>query len=669
MSFTNFATWLLGAALWVSTGTAVARSHATQHELEAASYRGDLALLEQRHGQLQAAARAAAGNAQAVYDYALSGYLLAMTSTDRSRSKAVLGEATDALQAVTAAADDVETPVLHALVLGARIGLNPLQGMMLGPRASALLERAGAVAAGNPRLLLARGIFSCTTPQAFGGDPARARGELAAALAAFAQYAAQGPVQADWGLPLTHAWSGLCLAMAKDKDGAREQYRLALAAAPDFAWVRDQLLPALDPATKPAEPAPATRPRPGQGASFALRAVRVFDGERVQPRVNVVVRDGRIAAVGPDVVIPRGSHVVDGNGATLLPGLIDAHVHAWGDARRDALRFGVTTELDMFGDVHALAAARHERNEPARTDLADLWSAGTLVTAPAGHGTEYGMPIPTLADAAAADDFVRARIDEGSDYIKLIRDDGSAYGGQHHMATLDDATVKAVIAAAHANGKLAIIHAVKADDAEFALANGVDGLAHAFFDRAASPAMIALAREHPAFMVPTLTVFASMSGSDAARTLREDPRIAPQLGELQRTMLDQVASVLPPQALATAMANVRAFHVAGVPILAGTDAGNPGTAHGASLHGELALLVKAGLTPVAALRAATAAPADAFGLKDRGRIAAGLRADLVLVDGDPTADITRTRAIRQVWKNGYVVDRAAPPDAPAVGQQ
>src|SRR5690606_33101637 len=103
--------------------------------------------------------------------------------------------------------------------------------------------------------------------------------------------------------------------------------------------------------------------------------------------------------------------------------------------------------------------------------------------------------------------------------------------------------------------------------------------------------------------------------------------------------------------------NVAALHAAGITVLAGTDAGNPGTAHGASLHGELALLVRAGLTPEQALRAATSAPADAFGLTDRGRIAVGQRADLVLVDGDPLSDITATRQIVRLWKNGVAVDR------------
>lgn len=96
---------------------------------------------------------------------------------------------------------------------------------------------------------------------------------------------------------------------------------------------------------------------------------------------------------------------------------------------------------------------------------------------------------------------------------------------------------------------------------------------------------------------------------------------------------------------------------ANVRILAGTDAGNPGTAPVVSLHGELEYLVKAGLAPERALAAATSVPAAAFHLIGRGRIAPGLRADLVLVNGDATADVMATRDIVEVWKGGIPVDR------------
>jgi hypothetical protein len=99
------------------------------------------------------------------------------------------------------------------------------------------------------------------------------------------------------------------------------------------------------------------------------------------------------------------------------------------------------------------------------------------------------------------------------------------------------------------------------------------------------------------------------------------------------------------------------LHEAGIAILAGTDAPNPGTAYGVSMHRELELLVASGLNPAAALAAATSVPAARFGLEDRGRIERGLRADLVLVAGDPSQDILATRAIVAVWKNGYRLER------------
>ncbi|MFC7564468.1 amidohydrolase family protein [Actinomadura namibiensis] len=97
-----------------------------------------------------------------------------------------------------------------------------------------------------------------------------------------------------------------------------------------------------------------------------------------------------------------------------------------------------------------------------------------------------------------------------------------------------------------------------------------------------------------------------------------------------------------------------------MPILAGTDAPIRANANGVSMLAELAHLVRAGLSPRAALAAATSAPAREFGLTDRGRIAPGLRADLLLVDGDPTTDITDLRAITAIWKNGHPVDRTPP---------
>src|SRR5262249_15991222 len=128
----------------------------------------------------------------------------------------------------------------------------------------------------------------------------------------------------------------------------------------------------------------------------AFRSVRIFDGSATITRGNVIIQDGKIRAAGPGATIPDGAEIIGGDGLTLLPGLIDSHTHSYGDALRTAIVFGVTTELDMFTDYHMAAAIRKQQAEGKAQATGDLFSAGTLVTAPHGHGTEYGIPIPTI---------------------------------------------------------------------------------------------------------------------------------------------------------------------------------------------------------------------------------------------------------------------------------
>jgi imidazolonepropionase-like amidohydrolase len=424
----------------------------------------------------------------------------------------------------------------------------------------------------------------------------------------------------------------------------------ALAAGVGLMWFGTR---AAGPGPRPASSAAATASPRRAAAVLAIRDARVFDGERVLPRATVVVRDGLIAAVAADAAVPADAEAIDGAGRTLLPGLIDAHTHAWGDALERALAFGVTTELDMFTDATLAARLRGEQSGAGVSGRADLFSAGTLVTAPGGHGTEYGVRIPTLASAEDADAFVAARVAEGSDYVKAVYDDGAAYGLR--WPTLGFDTLKAVATAAHARGRLAVVHVGASAAARSALDAGIDGLVHLFGDAPAAPDFARRAKQQGVFVVPTLTVIESLGGRPAA-SLAEDPRLAPRLAAGERERLRASFPIShgrrPDPGVAARI--VAALRAAGVPILAGTDAGNPGTVHGASLHRELELLAEAGLTPQEALAAATSVTARVFRLADRGRVAVGLRADLLLVEGDPTQDILATRAIVRVIKGGVL---------------
>ena len=398
-----------------------------------------------------------------------------------------------------------------------------------------------------------------------------------------------------------------------------------------------------------------------QDSPLLIRGARVFDGSAAIGVRDVLVQGGRISRVAPSIAAPAGATIVDGKGKTLLPGLIDAHTHTFRDVLRQALAFGVTTQLEMFTDHTTAATWRAEQRAGRANDRADVFSAGILVTAPKGHGTQFGMAIPTIATPDSAQQFVDARIAEGSDYIKIVYDDGSAYGMK--LATIDKPTLRAVIEAAHKRGKLAVVHVGAAAGARDAIESGADGLVHIHADRdsQADIEFLRLASANRPFVIPTLSVNMSVTGAPGGADLARDPRIEPALTATDLSQLSQAFPSRPGSKVryAYAESTVMKLKTAGVPIVAGSDAPNPGTTHGASMHGEMEKLVRAGLTPTEALAAATSVPAGVFRLTDRGRIASGLRADLLLVSGDPTVDITSTRAIAGIWKAGVAFDREA----------
>ena len=359
--------------------------------------------------------------------------------------------------------------------------------------------------------------------------------------------------------------------------------------------------------------APST-PYPPRNGKTALTNVRVFDGRQLLAPGTVVIDGDRI---GTD---PSGARVIDGGGAVLLPGLIDAHVHLTGAADlRRLCEYGVTTALDMAAWPPELVDSL--RGVPGLTDIR---SAGTLAISAGGmHAKLGGIPEDSIVTGPAdAERFVAARMAEGADYIKIVAERPGAAG-------LDQPTLNALVAAAHAHGKAVVAHAAAFGAYAMAQEAGADIITHAPLDRALDTEAVALMVADERVAVPTLTMMAAIAEQAAAVGGGYGP----------------------------ARASVTALHEAGVPVLAGTDANStPGSPahipHGPGLHHELELLVDAGLSTVDALRAATELPALHFGLLDRGAIEPGLRADLVLIDGDPVADISATRKLLRVWCGG-----------------
>jgi imidazolonepropionase-like amidohydrolase len=209
---------------------------------------------------------------------------------------------------------------------------------------------------------------------------------------------------------------------------------------------------------------------------------------------------------------------------------------------------------------------------------------------------------------------------EGSDYIKVVIEGD----------LLDQATIDAVVAEGKAQGKLTAAHASSVDAYQRAVRAGADVITHVPRDGVLDAETASKMAGQGQIAVPTLT------------------------------MMDALTTKLGADGYASSRDSVTALHAAGVPILAGTDAFSAPmppfpVVQGVSLHQELALLVDAGLSETDALRAVTDLPARYFGFPDRGAVREGLRADLVLVVGDPTRDITATAKIRRVWAAGEAV--------------
>lgn len=409
---------------------------------------------------------------------------------------------------------------------------------------------------------------------------------------------------------------------------------------------------------------PSERPSPAADVelpTLMIRGVRVFDGEEILAESTVLLRNDRILAVVDEAPVTEEVEILDCEGCTLLPGLIDAHTHVAHERQlQQALAFGVTTELDLytFLPLELRAKLREDLEAGRRTDIADFRMATTPVTCPGGLGVRFNPDIPTLDDAAGAQAFVDARLAEGADYIKIMYEDGHVFGGD--LPNLTDEMLAAAVDAAHARGKLAVTHVSSRHGARAAVSAGADGFAHGFADEPPNEELSRQVAERGMFLIATLTTLQGVFEGPSGAELALDERFVPLLHPSAIENLGQ-ASLAGSEhgSFNTALETVRLFHEAGVIVLAGTDVPNGGTAHGISMHRELELLVRAGLTPTEALAAGTSRPADQFGLDDRGRIAPGLRADLLLVRGDPTTDILATREIVAVIRGGVLVDREA----------
>jgi imidazolonepropionase-like amidohydrolase len=422
--------------------------------------------------------------------------------------------------------------------------------------------------------------------------------------------------------------------------------------------------------------------------SKAIINANVFDGKNVIGKKTVVFSGGVITSILNDLPADIDD-VIDGEGCTLLPGLIDAHVHTSVEFLKDALKFGITTELEMMG---GFTSKGRESQLIGVTGTADVRSAGMGLTAPGGHPDELipkgdGIPefvlkemekmseeekaifvaahqaqkeeeelSPDVTSLNGAIDFVRRQVNNGADYFKIMIEEGTVMNAPG-LPLIETPVLKAAVDEAHKLGKIAIAHVLTAEAAKTAVEIGVDGLAHLFIDRPDwTQDLIESIASKGIFVTPCLVLNSSIIGNSACH-VAHDERVENKLNEDWKMTMCSCFNTFPEGNMEDNFNNVKDLHDSGVDILVGTDVSVPmphlgGLAHGVSVHHEMQLLVEAGLTPIEALRSATSVTSKRFNLSDRGLIAEGMRADLLLVKGDPTKNISDSLSIMGIWKEG-----------------
>jgi imidazolonepropionase-like amidohydrolase len=389
--------------------------------------------------------------------------------------------------------------------------------------------------------------------------------------------------------------------------------------------------------------------------TLVLTGASLIDGTGAEPvRGRAVVVEGdRITQVVDDARAPRGRRI-DLSGSTLLPGLINCHVHLCFGAEADPVRAlkdeppaltalkalrraeetveaGVTTVRDLGGRDYVELAVRRAIAEGLFPGPRIL-GAGRPVCMTGGHGNFVGREADGPDDVRKA---VREQLKAGADVIKLIATGGVMTPGvepgspqltlEEMRAAVEEATKAGRRTAAHAQGSTGIADAIEA---------GITTIEHGIF---LTDEIIAAMKRRGVFLVPTLAAPAAISGGGLAAGIPD-------------YIVRKSDAVV-----AAHVASFRRAHEAGARIAAGADSGTPLNVHG-SLLPELELMVKYGMTPLEAIRSATSVAADALGLAgETGRLAAGSAADLLAVAGDPAERIGALADVRLVLARGAII--------------
>jgi imidazolonepropionase-like amidohydrolase len=429
-------------------------------------------------------------------------------------------------------------------------------------------------------------------------------------------------------------------------------------------------------------------PGPAAGQVLVLRGATVLDG--LGGRIvdaRVVIRDHKIAEVSLDddrVPLPEGAKVETLAGKFLIPGLFDSHVH-WGgsggvgsapieatDDRlahdlRATLAAGVTSVVSLTDGIKDMRALSNDVAAGGKSAPRTFYS-GPSITAKGGHPSEMFSFLPGLAELLTrqveSPEAARAAIAELDrervDLVKLVLEPGFE---SRPLPRLRDEVFLAAMAEAKSRRMRTTVHVGTDQDVRLAIEAGANGIEHTA--RGLTDGTIAMMAAKKVTFTPTLVVLDwawkrdALAGADADARRLAMPQIMQSLldpkSPLAPMLVEGETSSMMAAAFAGSLQQTAKAIRAGVPILPGSDAGNPATFHGISLVRELELLARAGMPLTDVLKSATSRAADRVGQASLGRIAANAIADLVVLDADPTEQIGAYRKVSRVYLGGRVI--------------
>lgn len=355
-----------------------------------------------------------------------------------------------------------------------------------------------------------------------------------------------------------------------------------------------------------------------------IKNVNVFDGEEVLENVDFAFSSERIEYISVNKKHSKKSRIINGKGMTILPPLINAHVHVRNSENlKEAIKIGVFGMLDMFSTDKRANALRVYNDSLV---YAKFYSSNVGATPPGGHGTQFGVNIPTINDTISPAQFVTDRISENADYIKITH--------EFSMSRLDTLKLKELIIESHKHNKIAIAHISSLEDAIELINQNVDGLAHIWYRRNSSITDDDLNIFHKKgiFVIPTLSVIVKL--------IEHANRIGMENNYLS---IDELKN------------EVRKLNDKGIDILAGTDSPNFNMDYTSQYFQELLLLKECGLTEIEILKSASTNIYKRFGLIEFNQLRENSKPSFLLVQGKPYLQIKDIINKKRIWKNGIEI--------------